>query len=541
MKKWLWIAVPLLSLGALIAWRFAAKKQTEAGTQMEAGARRGMAPSVIVAKASGRLIVDSIESVATLTSPQRAQISPRTSGRIEYLRVREGDRVTAGQVLVKIDPSDLQAAVYQQQANVAEARARLAQAQLGQGATEVGVESQIAQQGAGVSSAKADYSQAKRNYDAQVASARAGLDDAKAKVGSAQAQARNAEAELGRQRANLKNAQARLARIENLYRQGFIAAQDVDDARTAAEAQQGAVSVAEGQAAAARSAVLSAQAQQASASEQVSIVKRKGQADVAAARARVTQAEASLRVARANRSQGPAYAQNIAALGSAVAAAQAQLDQSKARLKDTILRSPVNGTVTTRQADPGSLASPSQAVVVVEYLDWLYAETSLPIDRIGDVREGLAADVTLDAAPGKVFRGVVTNIAPSADLQNRQFGIKVKLPNPGHALRPGMFGRAAFVIKSVRADVAVPREAIRTSDEGTTVTVVDPDATARVRRVELGASSEKYVEILSGVSPGETVVVLSYQPVRDGQKVKLPGPPTGAGGNKTGSRRRGAP
>jgi HlyD family secretion protein len=538
MKRLLWILIPVLALVGLVIWRFGTKKEAAGQMQQQMGQRRGMAASVELGTAEPKVLIEKLSSVGTVESPFRVQISPKTSGRIEFLQVREGDRVSVGQTLVKIDPSELQAAVFQQQALVAQARSRLAEAQLGRGPTEVGVASQIAQQRAAVTSAQADYNQVRRNYDAQVASVQADAEGAAARVRSAEAQVRNARAELGRSQASLKNAQARLTRTENLYRQGFIAAQDVDDARTAVDVAKGAVDVAEGQVSAASSAVQSAEAAERAANQQLSIAKRKGQADVEASRARVTQAQAALRVAMANRVQNPAFNQNVAALRSAVHAAEAQLRQARARLADTVLKSPIVGTVTARTADPGSLASPGTGVLTVQYLEWLYVTTSLPIDRAAVVREGQTANIEFDALPKRVFTGKVTNINPAADIENRQFGIKVKLANPGHVLKPGMFGRVSFVLNRVDAPVTVPREAVKMTPEGATVTVVDKEMVAHVMPVVVGPQDESRVQIVSGVKAGDKVVVLSYQPVRDGAKVRPPGA-RGEGGRGGGDGRQG--
>lgn len=523
MKKLFWFAVPILVIGVLVGWRLLGKQQQEGQLQQQAGQRRGGAASVELAVAEPREIVDTLESVGNAESPYRVQISPKSAGRIEYLELREGDAVKKGQVVLRVDPSEAQGAVLQQQAVVAQARSRLAEAQLGQGPANVGVASQIASQRAAVTSAEADLNQAKKNSDSQVAAAQASVTDASARVQSAEAAAKNAQAELSRQRANLANAQARLTRIENLYRQGFIAAQDVDDARTAVEVQKGAVDVATGQVTAAQSAVSSAQAQKKSAEQQLAIARQKGTADVAAAQARLTQARATLNVATANKAQSPAYVQNLAALGAAVSAAEGQLKQAQARLADTVLRSPIDGVVTARTADPGALASPGAPVLTVQYLDWLYVSASLPIERAGAIKEGQIASVTFDGLPGQTFSGVVTNINPAADVQSRQIDLKIKIQNPRHVVKPGMYGRISFTLDRTRAAVAVPREAVKNGPDGPTVTVVDDEGTAHVVAVTLGAQDSTRVQILSGVSPGQRVVTLAYQPVRDGQKVRLPG------------------
>ncbi|HWA82134.1 MAG TPA: biotin/lipoyl-binding protein [Fimbriimonadaceae bacterium] len=323
MKKWLVWGVLALIVVALVVWRFRIRATTEGATRTQV--RRGGAAMVEVTPATGRVIVQQIESVGDVESPFKVEISPKSTGRISYLQVREGDPVKSGEVILKIDPSDLQGAVVQAEANVAEARSKLAQAKITQNANDIGITSQIKQQKASVTSAQADLEQVKRNYESQVQQAQAQVNAAKASVD-------NAQKGLDKENANLQNAQVKYDRTVNIYKQGFIAAQDVDDAKTALEVEKGAVGVAQ--------AVLASAKSQLNAQQQnLAIVKRKGISDIADSQAKASQANATLEVAKANRSQSPAYQENIAALQSSVDAAIAALNQATAKLSDTVIRS----------------------------------------------------------------------------------------------------------------------------------------------------------------------------------------------------------
>lgn len=513
--------IPALILIGLIIWRFSTRGSAQAQLG-RAGAGRG-ASAVQVATASSRIIIQSLQSVGNIESPYKIEISPKTAGRIEYLQAREGDVVTPGEVLLKIDPSDLRGALLQQMASAAEARSRLAQAKITQGSTNVGVTSQIQQQQAGLGSSQANYNQVVQNYNAQVAAAQA-------QVSASQSGVANAQAALNKENSNLANAQTKYDRTYNLYKQGFAAAQDVDDAKTTLEVQKGSVGVAQAQLAAARSQL---DAQQ----QNLSIVKRKGVSDIAASKAALTQSKATLQVATANRSQMPAYQQNLAALQSQVDAAAAQVNQAQSKLSDTVIRSTIAGTVTARKADPGALATPGTPVLEVQYLDWLYVTATLPIDSSSQIHSGQIAQITIDALPGKTFEGAITNINPAADPQSRQFGLKVKLDNKDHVILPGMYARLNIVTNKVKASVVVPREALKTDSSGaTTVTVVDKGNVAHVMPVKLGASDDKGTEILEGIEPGDKVVVLAYTPVKDGQKVTLGDPNAAKGGKGKGGK-----
>src|SRR5437764_7697156 len=196
MKRWILVLVPLLLLGALIGWRLH-EKTVAAATQNQMRAARMKAPPVVaVAAAQVRDIVPTFEAVGGVEAPFNVKIASKATGRIDYLQVREGDRVTQGEVLARVDPSEIQAQVRQQQAAVSEAESRLAQAQLTEAPTNVNISTQISQQQAAVASAQADYQQVKQNYDAQVAAAEAAVTDAQGRVNNADAAVANAQTSI---------------------------------------------------------------------------------------------------------------------------------------------------------------------------------------------------------------------------------------------------------------------------------------------------------------------------------------------------------
>jgi RND family efflux transporter MFP subunit len=496
-------------------------------------------PTVDVVLANGGEIESIIETVGSLESPNKANIAPRSTGRLEFLQVREGDRVSAGQVLVRIDPSDIEGQVASARSAVAEARARLAQAQLGQGPSQAGIIGQIEQHTAAVTSARADYEQVKQNLDSQIAVAQSDVTDNEAQVRSAESQVTSAEAALARDQSNLENAKSRRTRVEDLFKDGFVSLQAVEDARTAVKAQEGVVKVTAAQLNAAKQNVLSANAQLDSAKKQLDIVKRKGKADIAASKARLDQANANLKVANANKAQNPAYRENLEALRQSVKAAEAQLSSAESRRAETELRAPISGIVTERTADVGSLASPGQPVLVVQAIESLFVRTSLPLDAVSKVFTGQQAKIKIDAFAGQSFTGRISNVNAAADPQSRQITALIKIANQGGLLKPGMFAHVNIVTGKVRADIAIPREALTVTPRGVTIAVIDDENKAHIREVKIGVQSDTMAEVLEGVKVGEKVVVLTFDPLREGQAVQLPGQrPNGQGGQ--GGEGRGA-
>lgn len=141
-----------------------------------------------------------------------------------------------------------------------------------------------------------------------------------------------------------------------------------------------------------------------------------------------------------------------ARLAQVVAAA----DLLRKTIADCTVISPVAGIVTRRPVEAGELVSPGTTVLTVSELDRVHVMLFVTEKELGRVRLGGEADVTIDAVPGRVFKGRVTFISPEAEftpknIQTKEdrvklvFGVKVEIPNPDGALKPGLPADAVIV------------------------------------------------------------------------------------------------
>lgn len=528
MKRYLYILIPVALLVGLIAWRLRTKTSEQAQQNKAAQARKNAPANVTVVAAQRQDLVQSYESIGNVESPFNVKLASKITGRIDYLQAREGDRVRAGQLLVRVDPSEILGQVAQGQATVAEAQQRLAQAQMTTNSTDVTIASQISQSRATVASNQANYQQVKQNYAAQVAAAHAAVVDAQGRVNTADAAISSANAAIRSAKANLANCVVLYNRTYNLYKQGFVAAQDVDNARTQRDIQKAAVDTAQQQLSSAQSQKGSAQAQEQASQDQADITATKGKADIEAARQAVLQAQAALRTAVSNRAQAPAYRANLRALQAAVVAAQGQLANAQAQLVNTDLRSSIDGVVTARSADPGATVTAGQTLLTILSNGMVYVTTPVPEEQIRFIHNGMIGQAVFDALPGRRFSGRVTQVYPSADPTTRQFSVRITLSNPQGLIKPGMFARVTFITQRTLGALVVPREAIKQGKTGDYVVVVDEKGVAHRRPVQVGVDDGAVIQVLSGLNVGEQVVTLSLQPVRDDQKVKS-APPVGGG------------
>lgn len=523
MKRWLLIIVPVVVLGGLIAARVRVKKADAADQDAIREMRMKAPPVVSVTPVVYRDIVEKYESIATAESPYNVKISPKVTGRIDFLQVREGDRVNTGDVLVRLDPTEVEGQVQQARAAVAEAQSRLAQAALTLGPTETNISTNIRQQQAGVEVAKSDLNLVLTNSEFKKANQRTFITDAAGRVRNAEAAIARDEAAVKAAKANLENAKAKMNRVSDLYKQGFIAAQDVDDARTQVSAMEGALDVAQGDLNSGKANRDSMLAQKEAAEKQYSIGVNGVMADTASAKSRLRQAEAVLEYAKSNTAQKPAYEKNISALKSAVAAAEANLRSVESRRADTVLRAPISGIVASRSADPGATATPGLPVLTLVGTNQLWVSFGAPEEVNRKVTSGMPVTVVFDGLPDRQFTARVIHQNPSADPANRQFQVRAAVDKPGDVLKPGMFGRVKLVTSQTLHAMAVPREAVQEGRGDSSVVVIDDNKVAHRRSVTAGPADTNFVSIVSGVQPGENVVILSAGPVKDGVTVHLGG------------------
>ena len=526
MKRWIFVFFVLAVLFGGIYLRLVNNKAAKATQAQQRVSRMKAPPPVRTAVAQVEDVTQSYDGVGTVEAPLDVKVSSKVTGRILSISKEPGDAVTAGEVLAQIDPSDLRAQMQQQQANLDQARYKLAQGVSGTSPNDVQILTVIAQDQAALASAEANQSQVQQNASQLVAAADAAVVDAQAKVDSASSTITNSTAQIRSAQANLANAQSQYNRTHTLFVQGYQAAQDVDTAMTAVKVQQGALDVAQAVLASSNSGYQSAVAERDAAHRQADVVKTQQKASIISAAAQAHQAAAALQFASANRSQKLAYEQSLEALKAAVAATQAQLRDSQVLLAETVIRAPISGFVTDRSMDPGMVATEGTPILSVRYIRDVWVTVPVPEDQSRHIQVGQLANVAFDSIPGKTFTGKVTQVPPSGDPTTREFPITVTLDNSQGLIKPGMFGRVHFITANSGAKVVVPPEAIQHDKNGAFVTVVDEANVAHRHPVTLGLSDPSGVVVLSGVQPLDRVVVLSTLAVKDGQKVRLP---TGGG------------
>ncbi len=199
-------------------------------------------------------------------------------------------------------------------------------------------------------------------------------------------------------------------------------------------------------------------------------------------------------------------------------------DLAKKKLADTRLTSPISGIIARRAIEVGATVSPGQPVFTIVDLDPVRVRVGVPEGDVGHVTEGAAATVRIPALDAS-FAGRVSLIGVAADAATRSYTVEIKVPNPARRLRAGMVAEAMIETRQKVSAMMVPAAAVLHDGgvNGTTIVyVLDRDATrVHARRVTTGVARGDSLEITSGISAGDQVVVAGQQRVRDGARVQL--------------------
>jgi HlyD family secretion protein len=411
------------------------------------------------------------------------KVGSRISGVVTSLPVNIGSVVHRGQLIAQLDDREARSQVDQARANLASARTHLAE--LG-----AGYAAQVVQSRTDVERAQAD-----------LASARSRLEQARTNAGTVPlevtAQIQQAESALEQAQANQANAKTSYERLQHLLDQGYIAAQEVDDARTNSD-----VAVAQVQHA---QAVLTAARANASQTQL-------RQQDLAQAQEAVRQADAALRMARANTAQVRVKEQAIETARAQVQQAEASLRYAETQLSYTRTLSPIAGVIASVSTQEGeTVAAGLQAPTFVTIIDLSRLQVDALVDEtdIGRVKVGQPATFTVDSFPDEEFTGGVTAIYPKAILDQNvvDYDTVVTITDPRGLLRPDMTANVTIAVATRENVLAVPNRAVKREEGGKAVYAVAPDGSFTRRSVRTGWKDSDYTEVLSGLREGERVLV----------------------------------
>jgi len=205
----------------------------------------------------------------------------------------------------------------------------------------------------------------------------------------------------------------------------------------------------------------------------------------------------------------------------ALSAARATLDALRARVALSNIRAPMTGVITERLVETGDVVSPNQRLFTIADVSTLVTRLQVSELLVGALAPGQDVRLTVDAVPGEEFTGRIRRVFPSADSTTRMIPVEVALSGAANArLRPGYTARATFRMTSRDDAVLVPVRAVQGNAGSQSVYLVKGGVPAR-QGVRVGAEVDGRLEILSGVSAGDSVIVAGANEVREGGTIRI--------------------
>ena len=210
-----------------------------------------------------------------------------------------------------------------------------------------------------------------------------------------------------------------------------------------------------------------------------------------------------------------------AAAEAGVETALAALDTADRNLARTKVTSPIAGSVVKRLASGGEQVdgTAAQPLVEVAGLDTVELAANVPSEHLASVRVGQKVDITSDAYGDRAFAGTVIAIAPAVDPATNAALARIRVVNAGRLLKVGMYAQGRIAIGERKSALTAPPSAISKNEQGEAAVYVVSGDVAQRTPVKVGLETPEAVELLSGVSEGQSILTSAVHGL--GEKAKL--------------------
>lgn len=217
-------------------------------------------------------------------------------------------------------------------------------------------------------------------------------------------------------------------------------------------------------------------------------------------------AEAELSIAQAAIIEG----------GKRLDASERSLEYQRARLQDTTIEAPFDGLVVRRDRDPGDVVAPAAAVLTVVSTDEMWITSWVDETELSRLSEGDSARVIFRSEPGTEYSGTVARIGREVDRETREVVVDVRVAELPSTWAIGQRAEVYIHVDQREAVAVLPPGLLRMRD-GATGVLLDEDGRARWRELTLGMRGRDAVEISSGLSPGDSILIAPD--LREGRRV----------------------
>jgi len=199
--------------------------------------------------------------------------------------------------------------------------------------------------------------------------------------------------------------------------------------------------------------------------------------------------------------------------------AKSQLEVAELSLSHTVVRAPFSGRIVRRNVQLGAHVQPGTQLYEIMDVTPLLAKIHVPANRMGKTAIGQAVDLRLDST-GLDLQGSISLVSPIVDPETGTVKITCEVHHYPAGIRPGDFTEARLITDSREGAMLVPSIAIF-EEQGKQILFTVENGVAVRKEVTLGYIESGSTEVLSGIAPGDTVVVKGQRNLRDGMKVEV--------------------
>jgi RND family efflux transporter MFP subunit len=197
------------------------------------------------------------------------------------------------------------------------------------------------------------------------------------------------------------------------------------------------------------------------------------------------------------------------------------VDIAKERLDKTQIRSPFDALVAGRMIEMGQMIGAGQPTLTVADLTSMRVKIYLAEKDYVQLDRKNPVSITVEAYPGSNITGRIDRIGIQADERTNTFGVEILLDNPGILLKAGMTARVRITAQILHDAILIPQSTVQYKKDREEVFVVGPEHRAEVRRVALGRATGDLIQILSGLVPGDQLIVSGGQYLKPGDNVLI--------------------
>ncbi|MCF8261045.1 MAG: efflux RND transporter periplasmic adaptor subunit [Melioribacteraceae bacterium] len=200
--------------------------------------------------------------------------------------------------------------------------------------------------------------------------------------------------------------------------------------------------------------------------------------------------------------------------------AKANFESMKDRLDKTYVTAPFNGIVDAKFYDIGELAPPGMPVMTLIDIDKVKIEAGLPERYVGKIKKGDQTDVIIRSLGDQVYTGLITFVGSSVSVANRTFPIEVTVNNSGGEIKPELVAEVYIANGVYDKIIMIPEDVVSRNDDGYVV-YVEKDGRSVGKSIEIINRIGNRIAVKSGLEAGENLIVVGYQNLIEGERVKV--------------------